>query len=117
MSPSLSGEDKRSLHKVALLSAVLRNVNATISIQQVHTLILVALHEGSSVTEIARMSGFKLPTVSRNLLDLGMRNRKREPGYGLVETEVDPMELRKKSVTLTPKGREVIRQIVNVMYG
>lgn len=92
-----------------------RAVNPTMSIQVVHTLVLVALHEGSSLVEIGRISGFKMATISRNLLDLGTRNRNREPGFGLVETQTDPMELRKKKVTLTPKGRELLRQVLDIM--
>lgn len=92
-----------------------RNVNPTMSIQVVHTLMLIALHEGASLTEIATMSGFKMATVSRNILDLGKFNRKREPGLGLVHTEIDPMELRKKQITLTPKGQDLVRQILEIM--
>ena len=59
------------LHKMSLLMTAFRMVNPTMSIQVAHTLILVSLHEGASVTEIARLSGFKMPTVSRTILDLG----------------------------------------------
>ena len=92
-----------------------RNVNPTMSIQVVHTLMLIALHEGASVTEIAKMSGFKMPTVSRNILDLGKMDRRRQPGLNLVKTEIDPMELRKKQVALTPKGESLLRQIIDIM--
>jgi DNA-binding MarR family transcriptional regulator len=113
--PNLSGEDAKLLHKISLLMTAFRNVNPTMSIQVVHTLTLVALHEGLSLVELGRISGFKMATISRNILDLGLRNRKREPGYGLVESVVDPMELRKKQITLTPKGRELVRHILDIM--
>jgi DNA-binding MarR family transcriptional regulator len=109
------GVDSKLLHKVSLLMSTLRQINPTMSIQVVHTLMLIALHEGASVTEIAKMSGFKLPTVSRNILDLGKQDRRRQPGLGLVETKVDPMELRKKQVALTPKGQDLLRQIIDIM--
>lgn len=111
----ISGDDARLLHKISLVMSTFRGVNPTMSIQVAHTLTLVALHEGASLTEIANLSGFKMSTISRNLLDLGSRNRKREAGFGLVETNVDPMELRKKIVTLTPKGRGIVHQLLDVM--
>lgn len=110
-----SGADKKQLHKVSLLMSTLRQVNSTMTIQVVHTLMLIALHEGASVTEIAKMSGFKLSTVSRNILDLGQLDRRRQPGLGLVETKIDPMELRKKQVALTPKGEALLRQVLDIM--
>lgn len=112
---SLKGQNAKLLHKMSLLMTAFRNLNPTMSIQVVHTMVLIALHEGASVTEIAKMSGFKMPTVSRNILDLGQRNRKREPGLGLVETVTDPMELRKKQVRLTPKGNALINQVLDIM--
>ncbi len=115
MSNSPTGADKQLLHKVSLLMSAFRNINPTMSIQVVHTLMLIALHKGASVTEIAKMSGFKIPTVSRNILDLGKHDRRRAPGLGLVETKVDPMELRKKQVGLTPKGEMLLRQIIDIM--
>lgn len=110
-----TGVDKQLLHKVSLLMSVFRNINPTMSIQVVHTLMLVSLHEGASVTEIAKMAGFKLSTVSRNILDLGLKDRRREQGLGLVETKVDPMELRKKQVGITPKGMALLRQVIDIM--
>lgn len=115
MNPLLSGEDAKLLHKVSLLMTAFRNVNPTMSIQVCHTLALIAIHEGVSLVELGRISGFKMSTISRNILDLGTRNRKREPGYGLVETVTDPMELRKKKILLTSKGRELIRQVLDIM--
>lgn len=106
--------NNKILHKVAVMLTTFRSVNSLMTIQAAHTFLLVALHEGRSLTELATLSGYKLPTVSRTLLDLGVRNRRREPGWGLVETVVDPMELRRKSVRLTNKGRAIINQVLDI---
>ena len=79
---------KESMHKTALLMTAFRSLNPTMSIQVAHTFILVAMHEGKSITEIATLAGFRFPTVSRNILDLGVRNRKREPGLGLGSVDI-----------------------------
>ena len=95
-------EHDRSLNKLGIMLTILRGISPTMSIQVAHTLLLVAQTPGASLTELSKGSGFPLSTVSRNLLDLGARNRKREPGLGLVVTTVDDFELRKKKVHLTP---------------
>ena len=107
--------DKQLLHKVSLLLTAFRAANPIMTIQTAHTLLLVAIHPGASVSELSNISGYKLSTISRNLLDLGSRNRKREPGLGLVSTEVDPNELRKKQVNLSSKGQALMHQLLDTM--
>ena len=103
------------MHKIALLLTAFRAVSPSMTIQGAHTFLLVAMNEGKSLIEIANLSGFKYPTVSRNILDLGERNRKRQPGLGLVITVNDPNEMRKKQVRLTDKGRTLLNQLTNIM--
>ena len=114
MSP-LSTENSRVLNKIGIMLTTLRQINPTMTIQVAHTLLLVAQNPGSSVTEIAKTSGFPLSTMSRNLMDLGKRNRKREPGLGLVQSATDDYELRKKNVTLTPKGEMLIKHLTDII--
>src|SRR3546814_14747877 len=75
------------------------------------TFVDVALNEGKSLGELAELVGSNASTVSRHLRDLGERNRRMEPGYGLVDRRVDPMELRKNSYFLTPKGKALAASI------
>src|SRR3546814_10232505 len=84
-------------------------IGPTIPTQLVQTFVDVALNEGKSLGELAELVGSNASTVSRHLLDLGERNRRMEPGYGLVDRRVDPMELRKNSYFLTPKGKALAR--------
>jgi DNA-binding MarR family transcriptional regulator len=89
------------------------NVSAAI----VQGLIAVALNEGKTVTELAEVLGTNLSTTSRHLLDLGDRNRKMQPGYGLVTSRVDASNLRAKRFTLTPKGRLVVNELLETLGG
>lgn len=111
----VASDEGRLLHKVSLVLSAFRSVAPTMPIQLAHTFVLVAMNEGASVVEIQRMTGFKYSTISRHLLDLGARNRKREPGYNLVQYVADPMELRKHQYTLTDKGRELMRLLMDTM--
>jgi DNA-binding MarR family transcriptional regulator len=90
-------------------------IDPLVSSQLIQAFLAVALHEGQTLTEIADSLGANLSTASRQLLDLGDRNRKREPGYGLVEVVADPMNLRINRYSLTPKGKLIIREINQII--
>ena len=107
--------DTKAVHKLSLVMTAFRTQSPTMTVQLAHTFLLVASNEGKSISEIATLSGFRFPTVSRNILDLGVRNRKREPGLGLVETVIDQMELRRKNVQLTAKGRALVNQLFDIL--
>lgn len=113
--PSYSLEDRRHLDKVSGLFQAFRQLDATMPLQLAYTFVLCATYEGESVGDIARRAGFAVSTTSRHILDLGEFDRKKEPGYGLVETKIDPMELRRKTVHLTPKGKNLLNQIISTM--
>ena len=107
--------DRRHLDKVSGLFQAFRALDPTMPLQLAYTFILCAIYEGESIGDIARRAGFALSTTSRHILDLGEFDRKKSQGYKLVETRVDPMELRKKSIHLTPKGRALLNQLINTM--
>ena len=112
---TIFADNGRMVNKLSIMATTLRGVNPTMSMQVFHTLLLVAQNPGSSVTDLSKASGFPLATMSRNLLDLGPRNRKREPGLGLVQATIDDMELRKKQVNLSPKGELLIKQLIDIL--
>lgn len=103
------------MDKATSLFQAFRQLDATMPLQLAYTFILCAAYEGNSVGDIARRVGFAMSTTSRHILDLGDFNRKKEPGYGLVETRTDPRELRRKTVHLTPKGKKLLNQIISTM--
>ena len=76
---------------------------------------LVVLHEGKSLKDLCQISGQPQSTLSRHLLDLGERNRTMGPGLGLVEWRIDPYELRKKQYLLTPRGRELLGRLLEIL--
>lgn len=108
-------DDRKHLDKVSGLFQAFRALDPTMPLQLAYTFILCATFEGESVGDIARRAGFALSTTSRHILDLGEHDRNKNPGYQLVESRTDPMELRRKTVHLTPKGRNLINQLINTM--
>jgi DNA-binding MarR family transcriptional regulator len=113
--PSYDMADRRHLDKVSGLFQAFRTLDPTMPLQLAYTFILCAMHEGESIGEIARRAGFATSTTSRHILDLGEFDRMKRPGYQLVETKIDPLELRKKSVHLTPKGKNLLNQLLSTM--
>lgn len=102
--------------------AALRTINEVVTILRtavspvatlasVQTYLTLAINEGKSLTEISKVMHQTVATTSRNMLDLGDRNRRKEPGYGLVKSEQNPMELRSNMYSLSPKGRMLADQI------
>src|SRR5262249_7788823 len=73
--------------------------------------LLVAREPGLSVTEYAKRLKAPKSTVSRDLLDLGDRNRKGEPGVGLVTSRPNRFDPRQLEYRLTPRGRALVKQI------
>jgi len=93
------------------LQAARSSIDPTASSQLIQAFVAVAMNEGKTTTEISHILGTNLSTASRQLLDLGDRNRKMEPGYGLVDRRTDPMNLRSNNYFLTPRGKLVAEQI------
>lgn len=89
-----------------------KDINPNMSVQQIMAFLSVAKHEGASLRELADLQGVKVPTLSRILIDLGFRNRHMEPGYNIVESRQDPMELRKNQYTLSKRGHYIVEKIV-----
>ena len=108
----LSKDSERAVLS-AMLGAIFpfRQLRATMPLQYVTTFLLVALDEGKNVSEYASKAGVAKSVMSRHLLDIGERNRDLEPGFGLVKSEPNPLNLREHRVTLTDKGRQVATHI------
>jgi DNA-binding MarR family transcriptional regulator len=86
-------------------------IRGTMPLRHVQAYLLVAQKEGQTVTELAKKADMPVTTMSRNLLDMGERNRYFEEGAGLVEGEDNPLNRRERLYTLTHKGRALLASI------
>lgn len=104
-----------------IANLVTDNMSVNITMHTLETLLAVAEDEGLTITEYAKKLRTSMNTVSRQLLDLGDRGRpdkktgQAKPGFKLVEPVIDPMDLRSKTYRLTPKGRNFVNSIVNIL--
>jgi DNA-binding MarR family transcriptional regulator len=107
--------DKVELTKLLDVLELFRMIRATMPMQYVVTLMLVATDEGRNVQEYARKLGVSPSVMSRHLLDIGERNRYMEEGFGLVTYRANPRNLREHEYFLTDKGRRITQSIVRIM--
>jgi DNA-binding MarR family transcriptional regulator len=112
---SYDTEEKKRLAAVLHALEPFRSIRHTLPMQYMYAFLLVALDEGLGVMEYAKQAGVAQSVMSRHLLDLGDRSRYGGPGYGLVTTRPDPLNLRRHRVTLTDKGWEVAHRIMHAI--
>jgi DNA-binding MarR family transcriptional regulator len=93
-----------------------KEVSTNFPLGQVHTFLLVALHEGKSLGELAAIAGTKSSTMSRYLLELSDKLRDGSPGHALVDRKTDPIELRRNQYYLSARGKDLLRRIVTTLY-
>ena len=87
-------------------------INPQMPARAVETFWTVAANEGLNVRTYAKAVGCPETTMSRFLLDLGERDRKGDPGAGLVEGKPNVLDRRETLYHLTPKGRELKASIL-----
>ena len=97
-------------HMLAMLDPFFR-IRDTMPARCIQAFLLVAEKEGLSVGEYAKRAGLSPTTMSRNLLDMGERDRNYEEGAGLVEGKENVLNRREKVHRLTPKGRALVASL------
>lgn len=98
--PDLSADEERRLRALVHILDYFEGHAPQIPASMIEAFLLVAMNEGCSLREIVQLSGKPQSTMSRHLLDLGERNRNREPGLGL----------------LTPRGKALLRRILSEKF-
>lgn len=86
-------------------------LKGTLPTRCIQAFLLVAEEEGQSVNGYARRANMSMRTMSRNLLDIGERNRHMEEGFCLVVGRPNPMNLREKVYFLTDKGHALLHSV------
>ena len=80
---------------------------------RLHILINVYLNEGTNQRNLLSVLDMTSVTaLSRNLADMSTLTSSKKEGPGLIELRFDMMNLRQKTIHLTPKGRSIITSIL-----
>jgi DNA-binding MarR family transcriptional regulator len=109
--------DNEKMVLASLLKALkpFRELDPTMPLQYVTAFLQVAVKEGQTVSEYARLLGTSQSLMTRHLADLGEINRYHEAGFDLVEAKTDPMDRRNKRNQLTAKGQRLVGQIFGAL--
>lgn len=95
------------------LKVIQEGTFSQISLPTLVTFLEVAIKEGRTVVELTNAQGAVESTVSRQLLDLGLRRRStKDAGFGLVEVRRDLQDMRLRRYQLTPAGRELLQDVL-----
>lgn len=92
-----------------------RTIDPKIPSSYVAAFMAVAMKPGQGPTEYAKMLGTIQPIASRVLLEIGIKAREREKALGLVDRVADPNNLRQQMYYLTPKGKALFRQVMDIL--
>jgi DNA-binding MarR family transcriptional regulator len=112
---ALTDAEKNALSNLIAALAPFRILNPNMPMQYVTALILVALKQGESVMEYARITGVSQSLMSRHFADLGDINRHHKEGFNLVEKSCDPMDRRTQQVKLTKKGQRLVEEMLRAL--
>lgn len=113
--PSFTDEERAYLRALQLALKQILKAKPTIPLSYVVTALSVALDENKGVAEYAEDCSMSPTVMTRHLLDLGERNRLKEPGLGWIQQERDLFDLRKHRARFTSIGAALFRDIVNTL--
>lgn len=86
-----------------------------ITMFQIHAFLLVATNEGQTQKWIEEKMDTSNATASRTMSRWMEQERPGKPGYGFIETHVDPNDRRYRMVSLTPKGRAFLNKLEGIL--
>lgn len=116
MAPSNSGEMNKLLSTMNLITEAM---GSDVSVERVRIFTAIAKHclvnGKADQNELARELEILVPTMSRNvgaLSDAGDRGRE---ALGLVEVRFDPLDRRRRMLTLSTKGEQLVKKLNNVL--
>lgn len=113
----LSIDDRRKLQAFIDALALFADKDQNMPIQLVRSLVLAALNPGMNGKALGHVAGLSHTVVSRHLKDWGELNRHKEPGFKLIELELDRQDNRFKRPVFTPKGRTFVSNLLAVLRG
>lgn len=113
----LSDADAAAMRKVQRIIEAFQRIDHKIPSTYIAAFIAVALDPGKGPTQYAKALNSTQPLVSRFLLEIGQKSRYRDEPLGLVDRDVSPHSLREQEYFLTPRGRALVQEIVDILEG
>ena len=108
-------ETQKFLNTQLKIIKVLRKLDSDMGVQTFHAFCAIASEEGIGITELAGRLDMSLAGASRNVQYLSKIRKAGVKGLGLVVSTYDQHERRRKIITLTDKGKDLVEQLMG--YG
>jgi len=115
MSVQLTKDEAKKSKTVLRILDALTRVSGETQVHSYAVFIYVAQNAGCSVQDVAERFGFAISTASRNVALLSAEKKYKVPGLGLVVNDTDPMDRRRRVLTLTQKGRALVRELLDIV--
>jgi DNA-binding MarR family transcriptional regulator len=112
---SIPDDEKAVLASLLKALKPFHDLDSTMPLQYVTAFLHVALKEGQTVSEYAKILGTSQSLMTRHLADIGKINRYHEAGFDLVEAKDDLMDRRTKRNQLTAKGQRLVGQLLGAL--
>ena len=103
------------MKKLLKIIQLLQTLDERMQAQTILVFLLVCEFSPCRMASIRKMANISQASVSRNCASLGRIHRRGEPGFGLVDTEEDPMDRKHKFVQLTQKGERYKQMIQDLI--
>jgi DNA-binding MarR family transcriptional regulator len=115
LKPTFTEEERAYIRALLLALRPFIKAKPTIPLSYVITALTVAVEENEGVAEYADKCGISPTVMTRHLLDLGERNRLKEPGLGWIQQERDLFDLRKHRARFTSTGAALLRDAIHAL--
>lgn len=92
-----------------------REIDSTMTTQQLSVLLLIAAHGEAPMADVAAKADMERSSVSRNMAILGPYGRQGKKGLGLLSFREDLTNRSRKFVKLTPKGKALVDELADIV--
>lgn len=108
-------EEIRKIERLERVIDAFRDIDPAMPSSYIRAFLAVAKAPGFGSSVYAREIGAVQAVASRILLELGQKTRSGGMGYGLLDSDNDPIDFRLKRTFLTPLGRSLWRKVLQAM--
>lgn len=112
---ALSARERRAARRLLAAIQEFRTLDPDMQLPMAASLLIVALNDGVSRTEVMEELDVAGSTATRNLMGLMAQGRLGRPGHGLVSQRVNPDERRWRMHSLTPEGVAMVRRLAAIV--
>lgn len=113
----LSGEDLWSIRKTQRIIREFRKLHPDVTAGTIEAFLVIAQNPGIYIRTLGDRIGASGAGVSRYVAYLGAWDRRKQPGFGLIETQEDFHDRRYRHCYLTEKGKRVAEDISMILKG